>query len=122
MEVLLDQLGGLTLPLLLPSLLLLLLAALLDEGLAHEFNGFGLEVEVDELGGLVLLLAHDAGLPLEFHLLEGLSGDHMSAGPEGHELVEAVVLQLGDGAGDVVVAAGGRPLDDELGMEGWVPF
>ena len=37
----------------------------------------------------------------------------MSAGPESHELVEAVVLQLGNGTGDAVGAVGGS-LDDGL--------
>jgi hypothetical protein len=97
---------------------LLLLPPLLDERLPQELQSLWLLIEVDEIVHLVLLLAYHAGAAFQLHLLQGLPRHDMSARPEGHELVEPVVLQLADGAGDVVGTVCRGSLDDDLYGEG----
>lgn len=86
-------------------LLVLLFPPLFDERPPHVPQLLGLEVEVDEIAALVLLLADDAGLAVQLHLLQGLAGNGVAAVPKGNELVEPVVLELGDRTGHVIIAA-----------------
>ena len=64
---------------------------------------------------MILLLADHAGLLLYSYFFEGFPRDDMSAGPEGHELIEAIVLQFSDWASDVVIAFYSSSFDDDLG-------
>lgn len=92
----------------------LFLLLLFNERLPHVFQQLGLQIQVDEITRLVLLLADDAGLAVELHLLQRLAGNSVAAVPKCNELVESIVLQLGDRTGYVIIAALRGLLNDDL--------
>lgn len=92
-------------------LLLLLLLPLPRLHLTHQLllhNELVLRrhIQIHQIGLSVDLVAGQAPAFAAFDLLDGLLGEDVAAGPQRDELVEAVVLEFGDGAYDDVLRGG----------------
>jgi hypothetical protein len=73
-----------------------------------------LQVQINEIVLLILPLTYNADLLFSLDLLQRLARNHMATLPKSHEFVETVILQLGNGTGNIIFTGQRSPIDNNL--------